>query len=278
VQPTRRQILSGALAAAVGGLGVYSWQIEPHWVEWVRRPLPVRGLPHAFEGAVLVQMSDLHVGHRTDSNYVIRCFRQVAALAPDIVVVTGDFISYHPTILAQSREVYAHLPRGRLATLGVLGNHDYGIDWAHPEVAEELSAMLATCGMTVLRDQLHDVAGLQVVGLDDLYGTEPDRARLPNGLDLRGPSLVLAHNPDTADLPGWEGYEGWILSGHTHGGQCKPPLLDPPLVPVSNRRYIAGPVVLGGGRQMYINRGLGHLTRVRFNVRPEITVFHLTAA
>ena len=56
------------------------------------------------------------------------------------------------------------------------------------------------------------------------------------------PALVLSHNPDTADVPGWLGYEGWILSGHTHGGQCKPPFLPPPLLPVRNRRYTSGEI------------------------------------
>jgi predicted MPP superfamily phosphohydrolase len=65
------------------------------------------------------------------------------------------------------------------------------------------------------------------------------------------------------------------LSGHTHGGQIKPPFLDPPIIPVRNKRYTAGKFDLGDGRFMYINRGLGYLRRVRFNARPEITVFTL---
>jgi uncharacterized protein len=77
------------------------------------------------------------------------------------------------------------------------------------------------------------------------------------------------------DLPGWSGYEGWILSGHTHGGQCKPPFLPPPLLPVRNRRYTAGEFELAGGRRLYISRGVGHLLQVRFNVRPEVTIFEM---
>jgi predicted MPP superfamily phosphohydrolase len=73
----------------------------------------------------------------------------------------------------------------------------------------------------------------------------------------------------------WNGYRGWILSGHTHGGQCKPPFFAPPVIPVRNRRYTAGAFDLYDGRWLYINRGLGYLHRVRFNARPEITVFTL---
>jgi predicted MPP superfamily phosphohydrolase len=91
-------------------------------------------------------------------------------------------------------------------------------------------------------------------------------------------TIVLSHNPDTADMPFWGAFDGWILAGHTHGGQCKPPFLRPPLLPVDNKSYIAGRYDLGGGRTMYINRGIGHLIQARFNARPEITVFSLTRA
>ena len=74
------------------------------------------------------------------------------------------------------------------------------------------------------------------------------------------------------------GYEGWILSGHTHGGQCKPPFLPPPLIPVRNRRYTSGEIDATGGRRLYISRGVGHTMMVRFNVRPEVTVFTLQRA
>jgi predicted MPP superfamily phosphohydrolase len=69
-----------------------------------------------------------------------------------------------------------------------------------------------------------------------------------------------------------------VLAGHTHGGQCKPPFLPPPLLPVRNRRYTAGEFAVAPGRTLYINRGLGHLIQVRFNVRPELTLFTLERA
>ena len=75
----------------------------------------------------------------------------------------------------------------------------------------------------------------------------------------------------------WGDYSGWILSGHTHRGQCKPPFLTPPMLP-RNKIYTAGEIDLKDGRRLYINRALGHLWPVRFNVRPEITIFELRAA
>jgi uncharacterized protein len=69
-----------------------------------------------------------------------------------------------------------------------------------------------------------------------------------------------------------------VLSGHTHGGQCKPPFLPPPLLPVENRRYTSGVFELSRHRMLYISRGIGHLLQVRINARPEVTLFELQSA
>jgi hypothetical protein len=262
----------------VAGVGLYTWRIEPHWLEVVRRQLPVRRLPSSLAGRTLIQISDLHVGTRVADDYVLATFRRVADLRPDIVVMTGDFISYHAGSSAQARAIFPHFPTGRLATLAALGNHDYGAGWSHPEVAQELVEILQPLGITVLRNEVREVEGLQIAGLDDLWAKRFRPFQALRKLDPRRAALVLSHNPDTVDLPVWEGYEGWILSGHTHGGQCKAPFLPPPLLPVRNRRYTAGEFSLAGNRRLYISRGVGHLLQVRFNVRPEVTVFELRPA
>jgi predicted MPP superfamily phosphohydrolase len=265
----------GALAA---GIGVYAWQIEPHWVEFVERPLPIRRLPDALVGKRLVQLTDIHVGPEVDDYYVFDVFDRVRALAPDIVAFTGDFTSYHSGIVKQARRVYAKAPRGRLATLGIFGNHDYGPKWAHPELAAALLPPLEAAGIRVLRNELVDVEGLDIIGLDDWWAKQFKPMDVLAYRDTNRPAIVLSHNPDTADLPGWAGYEGWILSGHTHGGQCKAPFLPPPLLPVRNRRYTRGEIDVDGKRRLYIGRGVGHTLKVRFNVRPEVTVFTLQRA
>jgi predicted MPP superfamily phosphohydrolase len=226
-----------------------------------------------------VQLSDIHIGPEVDDDYITGVFAQVSALNPDIVVQTGDLVTYAgPDTIDQTRKVLATFPRGQLGTFATLGNHDYGKKWSEPAVAAQITALLSQAGCVVLRNQSATVAGLKIVGLDDLWGRRFRPERVLPGLHANEPALVLSHNPDTCDRPGWSGYQGWILAGHTHGGQCKPPFLPPPLLPVRNRRYTAGEFDLGDGRKLYINRGVGHLLRVRFNVRPEITVFRLTAS
>ena len=268
-----RATLASAAAAAVTGL--YTWQVEPHWLELVHRPLPIRGLPDELAGRSLIHLSDIHVGLRVSDDYVRHTFRRVRELAPDLVVFTGDYTSWHPEVLDQIRAIYDEVPHGRLATVGILGNHDYGPGWRYPQIASDIAGALGGKGVRILRNQTQEVEGLTIAGLDDLWaGRFAPEAILPS-LRPGAPSLVLSHNPDTLDLSGWGGYEGWVLAGHTHGGQCKPPFLPPPILPVRNPRYTAGEIDAGFGRRVYISRGVGHLTQVRFNVRPEVTVFEL---
>jgi uncharacterized protein len=266
-------VTSSALAA------IYAWRIEPHWVDLVHRRLPVKGLPADLVGRTLVQFSDLHIGPRVDDDYLRDAFHRVAKLRPDFVAMTGDFVSYRDAAqFGQMSGVLSAFPQGRLATVAILGNHDYGNRWSELAVADHVTSVATKAGMTVLRNEALIARGLQIVGLEDFWSPRFDPATTLAARDPKAATVVLCHNPDAVDADVWEDYDGWILSGHTHGGQCKPPFLPPPIVPVRNKRYTAGAFVLSDGRWLYINRGLGHLMRVRFNVRPEITVFELARA
>lgn len=278
---TRRTFLgtAGLAALAAAGTGVYAWRVEPHWIEVVRRDLPLADLPGELEGQTLVQLSDLHVGPVVDDGHLEAAFGLVNALEPAFVCLTGDYMTCVRTEqIDHAARVLAGLKPGRLGTLAVLGNHDYGMSARNPAVAERMAAVLREAGATVLRNERRTVAGLTFVGMDDLWGPFFAPRKALAGHDRLAPSVALCHNPDGADKPGWGGFRGWVLSGHTHGGQCRPPFLPPPRLPVVNRRYTAGEFDLGDGRHLYINRALGHLARVRFNVRPEVTAFRLTRA
>jgi predicted MPP superfamily phosphohydrolase len=227
-------------------------------------------------GRTVAHLSDIHVSTLVSDGYLLETFRRVADLNPDIVVITGDLMNWHHGWREHVAAIYQHIPRGRLATIATLGNHDYGPRWGDPRIADHLADVVRSCGITVLRNQVLDVEGLQVVGLDDLWAEQFDLQGALRGLDATRASIALSHNPDTVDLPGWGHYEGWILSGHTHGGQCRPPFLPPPILPVRNRRYTAGEFQLAGNRQLYISRGVGYSWPVRFNARPEVTLFELS--
>jgi predicted MPP superfamily phosphohydrolase len=275
-------VRSGAALFATGtGLAGYATIIEPHWLEMVKRDLRIARLPSSLAGASLVQLSDIHVCTYVDEKYLIRSLDKATALSPDIVVITGDFVTWEEGRsqrgkLTQLHRVLDHLPRGRLATLAILGNHDYGHTWRDPQVASVISAAVAEHGVMVLRNQVQTVSGLDFIGIDDLWSGRSD-TRAAFATRTSDAAICLCHNPDALDELVWDGYSGWILSGHTHGGQCKPPFLPPPVLPVKNRRYTSGEIQVDAHRTVYISRGMGHLLRARFNVRPEITMFTLTA-
>jgi predicted MPP superfamily phosphohydrolase len=277
---TRRRALKALTAAASSAavVGLYTWRVEPHWLEFTYPVLPIEGLPRELEGCTLAQISDLHIGPKVDDQFIVESLDRVQKLLPDFVVFTGDWITYRSrNQFAQLRRVAEHIPHGRLGTVGILGNHDYGFNWNMTEVADQVTTIVRDAGVTLLRNEAFSAGGLQFIGLDDLWSPRFDPVEvIAKGLNKS--TLVLCHNPDAADRSVWGRYQGWILAGHTHGGQCKPPFLPPPLLPVKNRRYTAGEFGLSGNRRMYISRGVGHLLRVRFNVRPEIPIFRLQRA
>jgi len=250
-------------------------------------------------------VSDIHVGPRVSSAYLTHALDRARELAPDFVAFTGDFVTYRTaTEYTSLARVLRHMPNGRLGTVAALGNHDYGARWRRLEVADEITRIAAAVGMRVLRNEVATIGGVQFAGLADFWSPEfgPTTAASAPGMppnvtpvantsseatSARGaiqtivpgqPTVVLSHNPDVQDLPIWDGVRAWVLAGHTHGGQVKPPFLPPPILPVKNKRYTAGEFDVGPGRTMYINRGLGYLHQVRFNVRPELTLFTLERA
>lgn len=279
----RRVFLNRAFWGVTGlGLagGLYSWQIEPFWLEFVKVKMPIKNLPNQLIGKSLMQISDLHIGNRFDHNFIIDSFKKAKDFHPDFVVYTGDYVSlYKDTILYDKLlETFKNMVKGSMVTIAILGNHDYGVNWADAAVANNITDMLTENGVKVLRNENAEFNGLNFIGFDDFWGLNFDPVKAMQGFNLSQPTIALCHNPDVCDLDIWGAYDGWILSGHTHGGQVKPPFLPPPILPVKNKTYAAGLYELSNKRTLYINRALGHLWQLRFNVRPEITIFKLERA
>ncbi len=276
----RRNFLKGTLGllGSLTAMGFYTWQIEPFWLEFVYLKMNIDKLPQKLQGKKLMQISDVHVGPVVSTSFLLKSFEKAAKIDVDFVVYTGDFIHYeNEKTFDTLQEVMAKAPKGKLKTIAILGNHDYGEEWVDPSIANRISSILQKAGITVLRNESIQSHGLNFIGIDDYWGTNFFPKKAMQSFNPAQPNIVLCHNPDVCDLNVWNGYKGWILSGHTHGGQCRPPFIHAPILPVENKNYDQGVKDLGDGRTLYINRALGHLYQVRFNVRPEITLFELTA-
>ena len=276
----RRKFIKNTLlgSASIGLItSLYAWKIEPFWLEFVKVKMPVLNLPKNLIGKTVMQISDIHVGNKFDYQHIIDSFREAKLLNPDFVVYTGDFVSYETKEqFKQLEEVMKFAVKGTIGTVGVLGNHDYGENWLAQDVADTITEILEDAGISILSNQQKEMSGLNIIGIDDYWGMNFNPNKIMSKYDDNKANIVLCHNPDVCDLNVWNNYKGWILSGHTHGGQVKPPFLKPPILPVKNKRYSAGEIDLQDGRTLYINRALGNLFQIRFNVRPEITIFKLS--
>lgn len=287
----RREFLKLSGLAASGSVllptATYAVAIEPTWIEIRRLTLPIAGLPHSLNGLRLLQLSDIHRSHQVSASYVAEAIDLAQTLAPELIVLTGDFITHNARFF---REVAQALrPLAALApTFAVPGNHDYDhwYTWSKPGLpdgAERLGEQLARVGITLLRNESCQVAPrrgggtLRLIGLDDLWSGKFDPSVAFAALDADpDPRIVLCHNPDGYRAVQHERFE-LMLCGHTHGGQIALPLLGVPYAPVEDRRFVAG-LAQAGEHLVYTNRGLGWNRRVRLGVRPEITLLELARA
>lgn len=277
----RKTFLKRVAQISVLGLfpALYSWKVEPFWVDFVQRKLPVKNLPKSLDGKIVMQISDLHVGDRFDWNFLIETFQEAKQFKPDFVVYTGDYVNSGTTEEQNAlTTVMENCVLGTMATFGIMGNHDYGNNWKDFECADQICEILEDRGIVMLRNAQQEKGGLNFIGFDDLWSPRFQPSEIMKEYDPSKANIVLCHNPDACDLNIWNGYQGWILSGHTHGGQCRIPGIITPVLPVKNKKYISGEIDLEDGRMLYINRAIGHSFQVRFMVRPEITVFTLTQA
>ncbi len=276
---TRREFFSrmakltkGTIAAAALGAGYSRW-LEPSWLTVERTHLNLPDLPAGFDGLTIAQISDLHFGPNVDPALVELAAGMVMQLRPEMIVITGDFVSRLSH--GESGLILSTLSRLKAehGVFGILGNHDW---WTDPRVVSE-SAEKA--GINVLRNRnvLLERGGEQLflAGVDDVWEKKADLSRALEGVPENARVLALVHEPDYADTVVQDGRVILQLSGHSHGGQVRLPLIGAPLLPYLGQKYPYGFYQIQN-LQLYTNRGIGVLfPGVRFNCRPEITLHTL---
>ncbi len=273
------QLTLGTAALGVGGV-VYARSVEPEWIEVSLHRLGLPRLARAFHGYRLVQISDIHMDGWMTLERLAGVVRLANAQQADLVALTGDYVTHG--YRRRRRERYADLARGlgglraRDGVVGVLGNHDH---WASADFARQ---SLREAGVVELSNRVHRLrrgdATLHVAGVDDYWTGHARLEEVLGQLPAEGAAILLAHEPDFADISAPTGRFDLQISGHSHGGQVRLPLLGAPVLPPYGRKYPMGLYRVGSMLQ-YTNRGVGMLSpRVRLNCRPEITVYTLETA
>jgi predicted MPP superfamily phosphohydrolase len=274
---------SAGLGLGVLGGGAWSTQIEPNWIAIERVSLPIKNLHPAFENWTIAQISDLHVGGWMTRERLQRVIQTVNHLRPDIVAITGDFVTYAPQGHAEMLVSTLSELKARRDVFGVLGNHDH---WTSAKTVRQI---LRKSGVQELANSFHtfrkDGGALHLCGVDDAWAGAADVSRVLETLpgassNNGGAAILLAHEPDFADDYAKAHRFAAQLSGHSHGGQIRAPLIGPLHLPRYGQKYHTAKYKIGTSKMvLYVNRGVGVVwPYVRLNCRPEITLFTLRPA
>lgn len=239
-------------------------------------------LPRLARPLRIVQLSDLHQGHWIPMSRIEYFVSLACSLEPDLYCLTGDFVDVPGAHIDLAAYANALRPLTRVApSFAVVGNHDGGY-WSsargHARDHSQVEQILSAAGIDLLHNRHHKFANaLTLAGVGDLWSREVRPEPTFHSIPVDFPVVLLNHNPDAKDrllaYP-WD----LMLSGHTHGGQVRPPFLDHlKWTPVRDTRFVEG-LHQWEGRYLHVNRGLGGIKGVRFNCRPEISVLNLTPA
>jgi len=227
-------------------------------------------LPRAFDGFRIVQLSDIHHGPFSSREQIERAVETANRLKPDIIALTGDYISKERQYAAPCAEMLGRL-EARHGVYAVMGNHDHWVD------AALLTDLFRAEGITVLTNEgMHfekDGAAIWLAGVDDyMVGLEDLSLALAGARDEEM-KLLLAHNPIVLRRAARASVD-LVLSGHTHGGQVA--IRGERSASGRPRRRVMKGLVRQGNTQIYVNRGLGTVVLpIRYGCPPEISLLEL---
>ena len=239
--------------------------------------VPIPDWPEALEGLRIIHLSDFHLQPFTQLPLIQAAVAFTNTRQADLICLTGDFVLEPAEAIFELAPVLAQL-RARYGRFAVLGNHDI---WSNRTIVEE---GLRQADIPLLINQNYTIeigqAKLNIAGVDDAWSGQPDLEQALVGLDANYPTLLLCHEPDLADEYCQDSRVTMQLSGHSHGGQLRFPILgrlhhwfaiNGHVAPPKSRAYTMG-LFQVHGRWLYTNRGIGMVVfPIRLFCRPEIT-------
>lgn len=268
-------IFGGADAASpVSGLVNALW-IEPRRIKVNRLQISLPHLPRRWDGLRIAHLTDLHHGRLVRLGLIAEAVRLANAESPDMVVLTGDFVSRAAAINRELSAVLAEL-EAPLGVYAVLGNHDHWTD------AAAVRRMLADANVRLLENQHVLLARgrdeLAVAGVGDYWSGLPHVETALRGVPERAGRVLLCHNPRYARKIAPDPRVDVMLSGHTHGRQFRLPYTRRAR-PILRRVLTGSGLMLGPHFPVYVSRGIGMVgLPVRVNCRPELPIVTLRRA
>ena len=265
----RRGLITLSLSSRETSPAVSAFSPAPEITEtdvWLKRLSP------ALDGLKIVQLTDLHHSLFTPLEEIQRAVHMANHLRPDVVALTGDYITLSPAYIWPVARALGKL-HARMGVFAILGNHDFRVD------PDEITRALRAQRIRVLRNAhsaLRSGSGvLWVAGVDDLWWEAADIRAALRSIPARDPKLLLCHNPLGIHMAAAHGID-LVLSGHTHGGQVRLPMVGS----VYGRSKLGERFVEGwnrlDGTQIYVSRGIGKvLLPVRYGCPAEITLLRL---
>ena len=239
-------------------------------IEITRHTVTLRNLPTAFDGFRAVHLTDIHHSKYVSFNAVYRMVALANRQRPDLVFLTGDYVTWSKKYIGPVAEALKHL-KARYGVFGVLGNHDIRVD------GEAVTQALEKVGIRMLRNSSAPVdrwgQTLWLSGVDEFSYGQSDLARAFEYLPRTAPKILLAHNPEIIGQA-TEHQVDFVAAGHTHGGQVKlPGLRSFNTLTQPTQEFLEG-FVSAGRTQMYISRGLGKVVLpLRIKCPAEIPVY-----
>lgn len=282
---SRRKFIQGLVALGIAGLGVDSL-VEANHPVVVHLEVHLKRLPAAFDGLRIAQLSDFHYDENFSATAIRAAVKVVNQLNPDLVTLTGDFVTspFAASRLHRSRKRAARAAspcaellsdlRAKNGVMAVLGNHDWNTDPG--QIAEILTAhqikVLRNSSIPLEREGKR----LWLSGADS-YPDNGSLALCLSGIPQNEPVVLLVHQPDVADMVSKLPVD-LQLSGHSHGGQVRIPIIGAPYLPPMGRKYPWG-LRRVGALTLYTNIGIGTLgLPIRLNCPPEVTMLTLRPA
>ena len=260
----------------------YAKFIEPHWIRIRSVPIEIGASSHPAIKLKIAHLSDLHYSNAVGLEYLESAFKETVKQKPDIICLTGDYISDRLI----NRDDYAKALRilsDGAPTFACPGNHDGGV-WAgerrgYPDV-KVVEGLMIEAGVVFLENEVVEIKvnGISVAvgGVGDLWAGRLDSESIKHKINGSQSDIkvLLSHNPDSkTELRDIK--RDILLCGHTHGGQLSLPVIGTPFAPIRDMKYVNGLQEYDGGK-IYVTPGIGNLHGIRFNCRPEISVLDIS--